>query len=88
MNKVFNYKKYFLPGDLNKIFDLISDCVIEKAKKEKTQLSVMEISKILTVIFWNYLFQDKVCCNIWKKVNFENNEKLLNNNQNELNPNP
>jgi hypothetical protein len=67
---------------------LISNCVIEKAKIEKTQLSIIDISQILTIVFWNYLFQDKICCNIWRKVNFENNENLLNNNENELNLNP
>jgi hypothetical protein len=88
MNKVFDYKKYILPGDLIKIYNLISNCVIEKAKKEKIQLSIIEISQILTIVFWNNPFQDKICCNIWRKVNFENNENLLNNNENELNPNP
>jgi hypothetical protein len=38
MNKIFDYKKYFFFGDLIKIYDLISYCVIEKAKKEKIQL--------------------------------------------------
>jgi hypothetical protein len=85
INKVFDYKKYILPGDLIKIFDLIRSCVIEKAKKEKAQLSILEISQILTIVFWNNPFQDKICCNIWRKVN---NENLLNNNDNELNPNP
>jgi hypothetical protein len=88
MNKVFDYKKYILPSDLIKIYNLISDCVIEKAKKEKTQLSIIEISQILTIVFWNNPFQDKICYNIWRKVNFENDENLLNNNENELNPNP
>jgi hypothetical protein len=88
MNKVFYCKKYILPGDLIKIYDLISNDVIEKAKQEKSQLSIMEISQILTIVFWNNPFQDKICCHIWRKVNFENNENLLNNNENELNPNP
>jgi hypothetical protein len=88
MNKIFDYKKYILPGDLIKIYNLISNCVIEKAKKEKTQLSIMEISQILTILFWNNSFQDKICCNILRKVNFENNENLLDISDNELNPNP
>jgi hypothetical protein len=88
MNKVFDYKKYILPGDLIKIYYLISNCVIEKANKEKTQLSIIDISQILTIIFWNNPFQDKICFNIWRKVNFENNENLLNINENESNPNP
>jgi hypothetical protein len=46
MNKVFDYKKYILPGDIIKICDLISNCVIEKAKTEKTQLSIIEICQI------------------------------------------
>jgi hypothetical protein len=45
MNKVFYYKKYILHGDLIKIYDLISNFVIEKAKKEKTQFSIIEISQ-------------------------------------------
>jgi hypothetical protein len=61
MNKVFDYKKYILPGDLIKIYNLISNCIIEKAKKEKTQLSIIDISQILTIVFWNNPFQDKIC---------------------------
>jgi hypothetical protein len=33
MNNIFDFKKYFLTSDLNKIFDLIINCVIKKAKK-------------------------------------------------------
>jgi hypothetical protein len=46
MNKVFDYKKYILPGDIIKICDIISNYVIEKAKTEKIQFSIIEISEI------------------------------------------
>jgi hypothetical protein len=64
INKINNILKYILPGDEIKIFVLISNCIIEKAKKEKSQLSVIELSQILTLVFWNFPFQDKFCGNI------------------------
>jgi hypothetical protein len=51
MNKVFDYKKYFLTSYLIKIYNLISNCVIKKVKKKNVEFSIMEISQILTIIF-------------------------------------